>query len=416
MSINLYPPLGFSPAYPSYVQLGGTQVDAFGRLRVSNPYTLFDSQNRYEADPQFSASTATGGTATYNTNTKAVDLAVTTSSGSEVVRQTKRVFTYQPGKSLLVMATFVMNAAKTNLRQRVGYFNADNGIFFQVADTTKSFIIRTKTSGTASDARKVDQSAWNGDKLDGTGPSGITLDVTKTQILFIDMEWLGVGTVRCGFIINGQYIVCHTFNNANLQTAVYMQTAILPIRYEITNTGATASSSTLSQICSTVISEGGYGELSRTFVARLATKTNIGTTFEPIVSIRLNSSYLGAVVIPSGVAFFPEDTGYYNVALIRNATLTGATWGATLADGQVDVDTGATAMTFAESDIIQLNYVNASNQSSTPLTASAGYNWGLQLGVTASGTSDIYTLAACIDSGTGDVLGNISFWCLTDGA
>lgn len=416
MSINLYPPLGFSPAYPSYVQLGGTQVDAFGRLRVSNPYTLFDSQNRYEADPQFSAATATGGTATYNTNTKAVDLAVTTSSGSEVIRQTKRVFTYQPGKSLLVMATFVMNAAKTNLRQRVGYFNADNGIFFQVADTTKSFIIRTKTSGTASDARKVDQSAWNGDKLDGTGPSGITLDVTKTQILFIDMEWLGVGTVRCGFIINGQYIVCHTFNNANSQTAVYMQTAILPVRYEITNTGATASSSTLNQICSTVISEGGYGELSRTFVARLATKTNIGTTFEPIVSIRLNSSYLGSVVIPSGVAFFPEDTGYYNVALIRNATLTGATWGSTLADGQVDVDTSATAMTFAESDIIQLNYVSSSNQSSTPLAATAGYNWGLQLGVTASGTSDIYTLAACIDAGTGDVLGNISFWCLTDGA
>lgn len=416
MSITVYPPLGYSASYPSFVQFGGTQVDAFGRLRVSNPYTLFESQNRYEADPQFSAATATGGTATYNTNTKAVDLAVTTSSGSEVVRQTKRVFTYQPGKSLLVMATFVMNAAKTNLRQRVGYFNADNGIFFQIADTTKSFIIRTKTSGTVSDARKVDQSDWNGDKLDGTGPSGITLDVTKTQILFIDMEWLGVGTVRCGFIINGQYIVCHTFNNANSQTAVYMQTAILPIRYEITNTGATASSSTLNQICSTVISEGGYGELSRTFVARLATKTNIGTTFEPIVSIRLNSSYLGAVVIPSGVAFFPEDTGYYNVALIRNATLTGATWGSTLADGQVDVDTGATAMTFTEQDIIQLDYVGSSNQSSSTLTTTTGYNWGLQLGVTASGTSDIYTLAACIDAGTGDVLGNISFWCLTDGA
>lgn len=416
MAINVYPPLGYSASYPSFVQLGGTQVDAFGRLRVSNPYTLFDSQNRYEADPQFSSSTATGGTAVYNDNTKAVDLSVTTSSGSEAIRQTKRVFTYQPGKSLLVMATFVMNAAKTNLRQRVGYFNANNGIFFQVADTTKSFIIRTSTSGSPSDARKVDQASWNGDKLDGTGPSGITLDVTKTQILFIDMEWLGVGTVRCGFIINGQYIVCHTFNNANLQTAVYMQTAILPVRYEITNTGATASSSTLNQICSTVISEGGYGELSRTFVARLATKTNIGTVFEPIVSIRLNSSYLGSVVIPSGTSFFPEDTGYYNVALIKNATLTGATWASTLSDGQVDVDTGATAMTFNEQDIVQLDYVNASNQSSAQLSATTGYNWGLQLGVTLANVSDTYTLAACIDAGNGDVLGNISYWCLTDGA
>lgn len=416
MSINIYPPLGYNANYPSFSKIGGMQTDAFGRIRVGNPYTLFDSQNRYEADPQFTASTVTGGTATYNSNTKAVDLAVTTSSGSEVIRQTKRTFIYQPGKSLFVLATFVMNAAKTNLRQRVGYFNANNGIFFQVNDSTKSFIIRTATSGSPSDANKVDQANWNGDRLDGTGPSGLTLDITKSQILFIDMEWLGVGSVRCGFVINGEYIVCHTFNNANNLTSVYMQTAILNVRYEITNTGTTASSSTLNQICSTVISEGGYSEISRTYVARRTTKVNIGTTFYPIVSIRLNSSYLGAIVIPSGIGFFPEDTGYYNVALMKNPTLTGATWGSTLADGQVDVDTGATAMTFTEGDIIQLDYTNASNQSTAPLLAPAGYNWALQLGSTLANVSDVYTLAAYIDSGTGDVIGNISFWNLTNGA
>lgn len=413
MTINSWPPLGFSPSYPSYAQLGGTQVDAFGRLRVGNPYTLFDSQNRYGADGQFSSSTATGGTATHNANKACVEMAVTTSSGSEVIRQSKRVFAYQPGKSLLVLATFVMNATKTGLRQRVGYFNANNGIIFQVNDSTKSFIIRTYTGGSASDARKIDQVDWNGDKLDGTGPSGITLDITKTQIFFTDMEWLGVGTVRVGFIINGNYIVCHTFQNANSQTSVYMQTALLPVRYEITNTGATASSSTMQQICSTVISEGGYGEISRTYVARTTTKTNIGTSFEPLVSIRLNSSYLGAIVIPSAIAFYPEDTGYYSVALIKNATLTGATWGSTLAGGQVDVDTGATAMTFAEGDVIQMSYVNASNQSTGNVQSQTGYNWALQLGVDLAGTSDVYTLAACIDSGTGDVLGNIQFWNLT---
>lgn len=411
--ITSWPPLGYSSSYPSYSAFGGTQVDAFGRLRVSNPYTLFDSQNRYQADPQFSSSTATGGTATHSANTASVDMAVTTSSGSEVVRQSKRVFAYQPGKSLLVLATFVMNAAKTNLRQRVGYFNTNNGIFFQVNDTTKSFIIRTYTGGSASDARKVDQVDWNGDKLDGTGPSGITLDVTKTQIFFTDMEWLGVGTVRVGFIINGNYIVCHTFQNANVGTNVYMQTALLPVRYEITNTGVAASASTMKQICSTVISEGGYGELSRTYVARRATKVNVGTTLYPIVSIRLNSSYLGAIVIPSNIQFFPEDTGYYNVALIKNGTLTGATWGSTVSSGQVDVDVGATAITFAESDILSLSYTNASNQSTTPVASSTGYNWSLQLGVDLANTSDVYTLAASIDAGTGDVLGNISFWNLT---
>ncbi len=313
----------------------------------------------------------------------------------------------------MIYATFAMNAEKTGLRQRVGYFNDNNGIFFQVNDTTKSFVIRTFTGGSASDARTVNQADWNGDKLNGTGPSGLTLDVTKTQIFFTDMEWLGVGNVRVGFIINGQYVVCHTFQNANIGTNVYMQTALLPVRYEITNTAATASSSTMKQICSTVISEGGYAELSEPYVARRATKVNVGTTLYPIVSIRLGANFLGAIVLPSGYGFYPEDTGYYTVTLVRNGTLTNATWSANLCGGQVEVDTGATAISFAESDIKSMTYVSASNQSTGSINAPQGYNWKLQLGATANGVSDIYTLCAAIDSGTGDVLGNIQFWNLT---
>lgn len=413
MTINSWPPAGYNPSNPSWVKIAGTQLDAFGRHRVSNPYTLFDSQNRYAADSQFSSSTATSGTATYNSNKACVDMAVTTSSGSEVVRQSRRVFPYQPGKSLLVMATFSMSPAKSNLRQRVGYFNVNNGIFFQVNNLTKSFVIRTFTSGSASDARTINQADWNGDKLDGTGPSGITLDITKTQIFFTDLEWLGVGTVRVGFIINGDFIVCHTFQNANVLTEVYMQTAILPIRYEITNTSSTASSSTMQQICSTVISEGGYGETGRSYVARSAAVKSVGTSFTPIVSIRLNSGYLGAIVIPNSVNFYPINTGYYSVGLIKNGTLTGATWASTVSGGQVDVDTAATAITFAASDVIQMNYVNASNQSTGSIAAATGYNWALQLGVDLANTSDVYTIAAAIDTGTGNTLANLSFWNLT---
>lgn len=412
MTINVYPPYG-AQSNPSWVTFDGTNTDAFGRLRVSDPYTLFDSQNRYAADSQFTQLTVTGGSSAYSANTASIDMTVTTANAASVMRQTKRVFAYQPGKSLLIYATFVMNEEKTGLRQRVGYFNDNNGIFFQVSGTTKSFVIRTFTGGSISDARTVNQADWNGDKLDGTGASGITLDITKTQIFFTDLEWLGVGNVRVGFIINGQYVVCHTFQNANIGTNVYMQTALLPVRYEITNTAITASNSTMKQICSTVISEGGYGEQSEPYVARRATKVNVGTTLYPIVSIRLASSYLGAIVLPSGYGFYPEDTGYYTVTLIKNGTLTNATWSANLCGGQVEVDTGATAISFAESDIKSMTYVSASNQSTGSINAPAGYNWRLQLGATAAGVSDIYTLCANIDSGTGDVLGNIQFWNLT---
>ena len=396
MSIMLYPPMGTNGTNPVYVAFDGDQADAFGRLRISQPYTLFDSQARYAKDTSYSYQTTGTGANSYNTNKSSVNLTVGTGVGTSVA-QTYRVFPYQPGKSLLTLQTFSMASGQTNLNQKVGYFNLNNGVYFMQSGTTLSFTIRTYTSGAVVE-NTVNQSSWNGDKLDGTGQSGITLDVTKTQILFFDFEWLGVGTVRCGFIINGVFINCHTFNNANVQTVVYMQTAILPLRYEINATGTVTGTPVLQQICSTVISEGGYEQISQLYTAKRDTALSLGTsgTYYPLVSIRLNSSYLGAIVIPSIVGFMPvSGTGTYEVVLVKNATLTGATWASTLSAGQVDVDTGATAMTSPSADsIVQLDYVTATNQGVTTLNTPTGYNWDLQLGVAAgASSSDTYTVA-----------------------
>ena len=389
-----------------------TSLDAFGRLRVANPYTLFDSQNRYQKDPQFSEALTGSATATYVANESSVDMAVTTASGDKAVRQSYRVFPYQPGKSLQVLATFVMNTGKTNLRQRVGYFNADNGVFFQVNGTTKSFVLRSYTSGTASDARTVDQADWNGDKLNGTGASGITLDITKAQILYMDFEWLGVGSVRCGFVIDGTFIVCHTFNNANDIDKVYMTTAILPVRYEIENTAATASASTMTQICSSVISEGGYDQKAiPQWARRTTTLTGVTTTFVPIVSIRLKSTSLGAVVIPSVYHAIPIGSVLdYEVVLIKNPTLTGASF--TSNSTNVEIDVTATALTGGT--IVDLDYVSGSNQGSGVVSTGDSYNFDLQLGASLAGVSDIYTVAARTISGTDDIIGSMSYYDLTD--
>ena len=238
-----------------------TSLDAFGRLQVSNPYTIFDSQSRYQKDAQFSESTANGASITYDVNASTVLISADTTSGSKAIRQSFRTMPYQPSKGLLFLGTFVMADAQTNLRQRVGYFNADNGVFFQKSGTTNSFVLRTSTSGSPNDARTVNQADWNGDKLDGSGPSGVTLNTSKTQILWMDFEWLGVGSVRCGFVIDGVFILCHTFNNANDLDKVYMTTAILPVRYEIEALAGLSSGATLKQICSTVVSEGGYQQV-----------------------------------------------------------------------------------------------------------------------------------------------------------
>ena len=398
---------------PTYVTFPPTNVDAFNRLVVASPYTLFDSQNRFAADNQFDTSTATGGSTTYLPNESTVQLSVTTSNGSEVVRQSYRTMPYQPGKGLGLLATFTMNAGKTGLRQRVGYFNTQNGVFFQQNDTTLAFVLRSYTSGAPVDTT-ITQANWNGDKLDGTGPSGRTIDVTKTQILAIDFEWLGVGDVRCGFFVDGQFVVCHTIHNDNVQTAVYMTTAILPVRYEIRNTAGTASSSSMKQICSTVYSSGGYEQTSVEHVATMTSATAgsyITTTFKPLVSIRLASTALGAVVIPYNVNFLPTTTDNYQVGLFKNGTLTGASYSAVASDANVEFDIAATAITGGT--LVYAEFLTSRSGRSALSGANASFNFDLQLGSSLAGTSDAYTLAARTLTGTGGGIGALSFYDLT---
>ena len=409
MASNTEVPISFPP----------TALDAFGRQRVSQPYTLFDSQNLYAADNQFDTSTSGTGSTTFNTNQASVSMSVTAGGVGSVVRQTYRSFPYQPGKGLLVLATFQMDASSSaNLSQKVGYFNSQNGVFFSKTDGTNAFTLRSYTGGSVDDSRTVAQSSWNGDKLDGTGASGYTLDLTHPQILWMDFEWLGVGSVRCGFIIDGQYIVCHTFDTANTYgTTVYMTTAILPVRYEIVSSSAVAAA--LTQICSSVISEGGYEAMSIDHVARRTTIFNTidtAATFYPIVSIRLASGRTGAVVLPNRLQFLPTTSQNYEVALLKNPTLTGATWAATVpSDSNVEYDVAATAIS-SVGTIVQTDYVTATGSGGVGLTSAAtGYNWDLQLGASIAGVSDIYTLAVRTVSGatTGDGVGSISFFDLT---
>ena len=412
MSLTSYPKYTYIAEGDGNVNMYGTALDAFGRIRTSDPFTIFDSQNRYVKDPQFDEALTGSGTATHVPNEGVVDLDITTASGDKVIRQTKRRFPYQPGKSLLVLITAVFSAAQSNLRQRIGYFDTDNGLFLQLDDTELSFVLRSYVTGSASDARKVAKSSWNYDKFDGTGPSKLTLDITKAQVVFFDFEWLGVGSVRCGFVIDGKFHIAHIFQNANNLSTTYMTTAILPIRVEIEAKAGLASAAKLKQICSTVISEGGYEQKTAMQWARMTTATSLSTSFEPLVSIRLNASRLGAVVLPARYVVLPQSApADYEVALIKNATLTGASY-TTGTFTNVDYDVAATAL--SGGSIVDIAYLSSSNQAGGNIEQPIIYNFDLQLGVTLGGTSDVYTLAARGLSGTPDIIGALAFWDLTD--
>ena len=347
-------------------------LDAFGRLRVSNPFTLFDSSHRYKDNNLWNTSTASSGAAVFNANEGLVDLNVTTTSGSKVYRETTKVFSYQPGKSLLVMTTFVFNTAKANLRQRAGYYGEANGLYLELdgaGGNVLSFVERSSVSGSLAET-KVAQSAWNYDKMDGTGPSKMTLDITKAQILWMDIEWLGLGTVRLGFVIDGKFILCHQFHHANLITSTYITTASLPLRYEIENTGATASNSTLKQICSTVLSEGGYqlNGLQQGIGVPITTPTNLTTTgtYYPIVSLRLKTSpnFLDAVVILTAISIMGiTNNANYNWRVVASGTTTGGTWTSAGTDSAVEYN--LTGTSFTGGRILAQGFISASNQAVT---------------------------------------------------
>ena len=350
------------------IQAGGTGSDAFGRLRTSSPFTLFDSSHRYKDNGLWTTSTGVGGTTTFDTNAGLVTLNTTTASGSSIVRETTKCFSYQPGKSLLVMSTFVLNAAKANLRQRVGYYGVSNGLFLEQDGTTVSFVERSSVTGALVET-KVAQASWNVDKMDGSGPSGFTLDLTKAQILWMDVEWLGVGTVRVGFIVNGQFVHCHSFHHANLITSTYITTASLPLRYEITNTNTTASTSTLKQICSTVLSEGGYElrgsqQAIGTTITAPHTLTTAGT-FYPVISLRLKATALDAIVILTALSMLGVSSTNYLWRVVATATTTGGTWVSAGTNSSVEYNLTGTATTGGR--ILAQGYFSSSNQSAAPI-------------------------------------------------
>jgi hypothetical protein len=343
------------------------QSDAFGRLRVSNPLTLFDSSHRYKDNNLWEELVVgTGSTVGFSTTEGLINLGIGTTAGCSVIRETTKVFAYQPGKSLQVMNTFVMDAPKTNLRQRVGYYGADNGMYLELDGDTLYFVERSLSLGTTT---RVAQSDWNIDKLDGTGVSGYTLDISKAQIMWMDIEWLGVGTVRLGFVIDGKFIHAHSFHHANLIQSTYITTASLPLRYEIANTGITTSSSNLKQICSTVISEGGYelhGIQQAVGIAITAPRTlTTAGTFYPIVSIRLKTSALDAIVILTALSAMPIATGAYNWQIRATGTTAGGNWVSAGVDSAVDYNITGTSHTGGR--ILASGFFTASNQGSTQI-------------------------------------------------
>lgn len=318
----------------SVAKFAPTQTDAFGRLRVSHTFTLFDSFHRFADNGKIGEYKSGTASSAHNASAGCVVLTIGGAAGDKIYRESLRVFAYQPGKSLLVLQTFCMSAPKQGLRQRHGYFDVDNGLYLQLLGSVVSLVRRSSASGSLKET-VIDRGHWNVDNLDGSGPSGFVLDITKTQIMFTDIEWLGAGSVRMGFVINGTFCLCHVFHHANQQataesdtTLPYMTTACLPVRAELENVENTGSASSYRIICTSIMSEGGYELRGRqrsvgTEVLDAPKILTLNNTFYPVVSIRLKATRLNAIVIPTHFTLIGTVSSDYKWQIVMGATVSG---------------------------------------------------------------------------------------------
>ena len=388
-----------------------TQVDSFGRLRTSDSNVLLDSQLDFDLQPLLWQNVLTGGgSVTHDEPDATAVLAVTAAAGDEVIRQTRRYWKYRAGQSLRITMTSVFGAPVAGVIREQGFFDDDNGIFLrQNASGGIELVVRSNVTGTPAET-VIPQGSWNKDPLNGAGPSELTLDITKAQIFWIDLQWLGVGRVPGGFNINGVDVEIHEFLHSNIIDTVYMSTGTLPVRYRIFNdTGANPAE--FRAICSSVFWEGGSeGPGYLTSADTGITPYSATVALTSLVAIRLNSTHIRATL--RALSFEVVNAGVNDVrAVLLHFTPdnvpAGLTWSAGSGDAS-EISTDNVAVTEANGYRIQTEYVlnSTGKKASVQVAEVDSY---LRVAADYAGASDVIVLAVQTVTNTSDCYGTISY-------
>lgn len=386
-------------------------IDAFDRLRISQPFTIFDSKQLYDKQPLF-YDEITGGsaTSTHSTANARTRMTVTASASDYVIRQTKQRFNYQPGKSEFFFLTFY-SPQETGCTKRFGLFDgtggtfmtANNGIFLSIGESTVSINVAKNGSTTET----VTQSNWNYDPLDGTGPSGITVDWDATHVFACDFEWLGVGRIRCGLVIDGILRYFHYFNHANdpTFTSVYMSTPNLPVRYDIASDGTGGGD--LDHICCTVMSEGGVEltGISRSIdTQNTHLDANTADQAYVLLGLRLKTTHLDLTVLPQSISMISETNDDFLWSVLLNPTYAGTLTYADITNSGCQRAAGTTANTISASGTkLASGYAKSAGSSSQNIVNN------LRIGSQIDGTRDELILAVTPLSSNADIQGSLTF-------
>lgn len=352
-------------------------VDAFGRVRSSQPVSIFDYKSIFGLNTEIweSETVGVGSSVTHQPNEASILLTAGDGIASALM-QTYRYFPYVPGRSFLVIMTGVLGNGVAGTIRRIGLFDDNNGLFFELNGTTFNVVRRTKTSGAVVN-NSVPQTSWNLDTLDGNGKSKITLDISKAHIFIIDFQWLGVGRVRFGFNIDGQVIYCHEMVHANTLDVVYMATPTLPLRYEIAKTSGLAT--TLKAICCSLSSEAGYLLPGMVFSASNGATLRSGITARtPIIAVRLKNTFNTkenrhtAYFVDAG-AFISGSNALVEIEHVHGYSSVTGNWNSVSDDSAVEYSSDISAIANGASHALSAAYVAAgAGQGRAPPPATIG--------------------------------------------
>ena len=155
---------------------------------------------------------------------------VSVTQGSQTVTQTNSTFPTIFSKQLSIGDYVVLRGQS----YRIQDITSDTSMTVTPAyrGATSNYVIVSKTID-----YKMPQSQWNLDKMDGTGPSGYNLDLSKMQMFFIDYTWYGAGTIRWGLRgTEGRITYVHRAPQNNVNQESWMRTGNLSTRYESNTT------------------------------------------------------------------------------------------------------------------------------------------------------------------------------------
>lgn len=331
--------------------VGNTSSDAFGRSRMSMPYTIFDSQSVGTASSRYNFLDTGGGSHYFVASESSNYLEVGTAAGDSVTVQSNTVMAYQPGKSLLTFQSFKFAPPQVGLRQRVGLFDERNGVFLEIDGLDVNLVLRSFSSGAVTE-EIYPQSAWEIDQF-------ADFDFSKTNIFWVDLEWLGVGTVRAGFVRDGLPVLGHIIHNNNRRDAVYMTTACLPLRQEITNTAATASGSIAKHICSSAVSEGGLELTGETRVINRDNLTLGALGIEvPLFSARLSPGNNNSVVVPDKFSVFVESQATVRYNVYFGGSALDGTWTTTDPNSSMEYNNTVTAFDVSQARLVRSGFAS----------------------------------------------------------